>query len=169
LWRCGAVLLWQWLGGRYNAALSWRRRLREPSVAASGDSTMFTAITSGIAVVVEPSFLPADSDPAESRYVWAYRVTISNEGPVTVQLLSRRWLITDGNGITREVVGRGVVGQQPTILPGGVFEYTSGCPLTTASGIMVGTYRMVAENGDTFEVAIPAFSLDVPDAGRVLN
>jgi ApaG protein len=118
---------------------------------------------------VEPSYLPHDSDPQEGRFVWAYRVVIANHGTVGVQLLARHWLITDGNGVRREVSGRGVIGQQPTIPPGGTFEYTSGCPLSTESGIMVGTYRMVSESGEVFDVAIPAFSLDMPDRARVLN
>ncbi len=130
---------------------------------------MFHAVTRDIVVTVEPTYLPNDSDPDENRFVWAYHVTIANRGGVGVQLLSREWLITDAHGLRREVSGRGVVGQQPTIPPGGSFEYTSGCPLTTPSGFMVGTYRMVSETGDVFDVDIPAFSLDTPDADRVLN
>jgi ApaG protein len=130
---------------------------------------MFSAVTRGIGVTVEPSYLPQDSDPDEGRFVWAYHVVIRNDGDVGVQLLARRWQITDGNGVRREVSGPGVVGHQPMIPPGGAFEYTSGCPLETASGIMVGSYRMVSESGEVFDVAIPAFSLDRPDAERVLN
>ncbi|HUG62426.1 MAG TPA: Co2+/Mg2+ efflux protein ApaG [Methylomirabilota bacterium] len=130
---------------------------------------MFNAVTNDIAVTVEPAYLPHESDPGESRFVWAYTVQIHNNSRVGVQLLARRWSITDGNGVRREVSGPGVVGQQPTIPPGGSFEYTSGCPLTTGSGIMVGSYRMVTEFGDLIDVAIPAFSLDLPDVARVLN
>ena len=130
---------------------------------------MFTAVTRGILVSVEPSYLEGDSDPERNRYVWAYRVVVRNGGETGVQLLSRRWSITDGLGQCREVEGRGVVGVQPTLRPGESFEYTSGCPLATPSGFMVGTYRMVSEDGELFDVAIPAFSLDLPDAGRVLN
>jgi ApaG protein len=130
---------------------------------------MFSAITNDIQVTVRPAYMPQDSDPDDGRYVWSYHVTISNRGDTGVQLVARHWLITDGNGVRHEVSGRGVVGQQPMIPPGGSFEYTSGCPLQTESGIMVGTYRMVSDRGDVFEVAIPAFSLDVPDAGRILN
>lgn len=130
---------------------------------------MFSATTNAIEVRVEPEYLPQESDPDENRFVWAYRVTIRNGGRLGVQLLARRWLITDANGLRREVSGRGVVGQQPTIPPGGSFEYTSGCPLTTRSGIMAGSYRMVSETGDVFDVEIPAFSLDMPDGRRVLN
>jgi ApaG protein len=130
---------------------------------------MFNAVTRGIAVSVEPSYLPQDSDPDEGRFVWAYHVTIRNDGDVGVQLLARRWLITDGNGVRREVSGPGVVGRQPMIPPGGQFEYTSGCPLTTGNGVMVGSYRMVSETGEVFDVAIPAFSLDLPGGSRTLN
>ena len=130
---------------------------------------MFNAVTNDISVSVEPTYLPHDSDPEEKRFVWAYHVQIRNGGRIGVQLLARHWLITDASGALREVTGRGVIGQQPTIPPGGVFEYTSGCPLTTESGFMVGSYRMVTENGELFDVAIPAFSLDLPDVARVLN
>ncbi|WP_181699939.1 Co2+/Mg2+ efflux protein ApaG [Chthonobacter albigriseus] len=130
---------------------------------------MFRAVTRDIAVSVTPAYLPQESNPDGAHYVWSYHVLIENGGPITVQLLSRRWLITDGHGIRREVAGRGVVGLQPTIRPGGRFEYTSGCPLSTPTGIMVGTYRMVTELGELFDVEIPAFSLDMPDVERVLN
>jgi ApaG protein len=130
---------------------------------------MFTATTRGIVVRVEPSYLPQESAPEDGRWVWAYHVTIENGGPLAVQLLSRRWLITDGRGVRREVNGLGVIGQQPMIPAGGSFDYASGCPLTTPGGFMEGQYRMVDEHGESFDVAIPAFSLDVPDGSRVLN
>lgn len=130
---------------------------------------MFSAVTRDIAITVKPSYLPGDSDPEEGRFVWAYRVEIENRGRLAVQLLSRRWLITDAAGLVREVVGPGVVGLQPVIGPGERFDYTSGCPLATPSGIMVGHYVMITELGETFEAEIPAFSLDLPDATRVLN
>jgi ApaG protein len=130
---------------------------------------MFAEVSRGIAVRVEPTYLAHESDPDEGRYVWAYRVQIENQGDRTVQLISRRWLITDSNGVQREVAGRGVVGLQPTIPPGETFEYTSGCPLTTPSGIMVGSYSMVDEYGANLEIRIPAFSLDSPNHRRVLN
>lgn len=130
---------------------------------------MFNSVTRNIAVSVEPSYQPHESDPDDDRYVWAYRVTIRNGGAEGVQLLARHWLITDGNGLQREVNGRGVVGQQPTIPPGGSFEYTSGCPLTTGHGIMVGSYKMISESGEMFDVAIPAFSLDLPDSAPILH
>jgi ApaG protein len=106
--------------------------------------------------------LADQSDPAQSRFVWAYTIHIRNDGPVTVQLLNRHWHITDAAGRARDVRGPGVIGEQPILAPGEEFEYTSGVPLTTASGIMEGEYEMVLESGAKFEVLIPAFSLDSP-------
>ena len=130
---------------------------------------MFTAVSHEIVVSVEPSYLPGESEPDEHRYVWSYRVVIANHGRRAVQLMTRAWEITDANGLRRHVAGPGVVGQQPIIEPGEAFEYTSGCPLSTPSGIMAGSYRMVDDQGVTLDVAIPAFSLDVPDPKRLLN
>lgn len=130
---------------------------------------MFSAVTGFIIVTVEPSFLASESDPDERRYVWSYRVVIENRGDRAVQLMSRRWIITDANGVVRTVSGSGVVGQQPMIEPGEAFEYTSGCPLSTPSGIMAGTYQMIDDRGAPLEVVIPAFSLDMPGVGRVIN
>jgi ApaG protein len=101
--------------------------------------------------------------------VWAYRVTIENHSTRSVKLLSRYWHITDGKGRVEEVRGAGVVGEQPELGPGDSYQYTSGCPLSTPSGIMVGTYTMRDEKGEVFEVDIPAFSLDIPDDTRVVN
>jgi ApaG protein len=114
-------------------------------------------------------FLPDQSDPEEERFFWAYTIEIVNLGHRTVQLMSRHWRITDAHGRLEEVRGPGVVGEQPILAPGGSFRYTSGCPLATSSGIMVGSYRFVDEAGRSFEAAIPAFSLDSPNAARVLN
>jgi ApaG protein len=130
---------------------------------------MYKAITRGIAVSVEPSFLDDQSKPQEHYYMWAYRVRIENLSTETVQLRTRYWRITDAGGRVQEVRGDGVVGEQPVLPPGEVFEYTSGCPLPTPSGIMVGSYRMVAESGEAFDVAIPAFSLDSPHEAVRLN
>jgi len=130
---------------------------------------MFSAVSHDIVVHVEPSYLPEESDPDEHRYVWSYRVVISNHGPRAVQLMSRAWDIVDGAGLHRSVTGPGVVGQQPIIEPGEAFEYSSGCPLSTPSGIMSGTYHMVDDSGRALEVTIPAFSLDMPEAVRTLN
>jgi len=130
---------------------------------------MYMAVSHKIKVTVRPKFLAEQSEPEESRYFWSYTIEIANDGDRTVQLTHRHWKITDANGRREEVQGPGVVGEQPTLKPGDAFSYTSGCPLQTPSGIMVGTYRMVDESGAAFEVAIPAFSLDSPYAKRVLN
>lgn len=130
---------------------------------------MYAAVTKNIKVTVEPAYSPERSDPDEPRYFWIYSIEISNQGERTVQLTHRHWRITDADGRLEEVRGPGVVGEQPTLEPGQSFRYASGCPLRTPSGIMVGTYRMVAQDGEVFEVAIPAFSLDSPQAPRVLN
>jgi ApaG protein len=130
---------------------------------------MYRAITRNIEVNVEPFYLADRSDPDENRYVWAYRVTIDNQSDEFVKLLSRYWHITDGAGRVEEVRGPGVVGEQPELNPGDSYQYTSGCPLSTPSGIMVGTYRMRNASGEEFEIDIPAFSLDIPDKARTVN
>jgi ApaG protein len=130
---------------------------------------MYEAVTHGIRVRVVPQYLEEESSPDESRYVWAYTIDIANEGHETVQLTTRYWRITDASGRTEEVRGPGVVGQTPVLEPGQSFRYTSGCPLTTPSGIMVGSYQMTTEDGGRIDVAIPAFSLDSPHARRSLN
>jgi len=125
--------------------------------------------TRGIRVSVRSFYLEDQSQPEEGRYVWAYRVKIENHGRQPVQLMRRTWQITDANGRTQHVHGAGVVGEQPLLEPGESFEYTSGTPLDTASGFMVGAYHMVVpSSGENFDVAIPAFSLDSPHQnGRV--
>jgi len=130
---------------------------------------MYRAVTRGIEVSVEPFYLEEQSNPDENRYVWGYRITIANNSTETVQLRSRYWQITDANGHVEEVRGAGVVGEQPTLEPGDSFQYSSGCPLTTTSGVMVGRYQMQGNGGSMFEVDIPAFSLDMPDLRRTLN
>lgn len=129
----------------------------------------YEAETDGVVVRVRPSYLAGQSDPEGGRWVWAYQVEIVNLTPGPVQLVARRWTITDGLGHVEEVRGKGVVGEQPTIQPGAAYSYASGCPLGTASGAMVGAYSMVDDRGRMFEVAIPAFSLDVPGERRTLN
>lgn len=129
----------------------------------------YTAETEGVVVRVRPSYLAGQSDPAEGRWVWAYQIEIVNLSGGPVQLVARRWTITDALGRVEEVRGPGVVGEQPVIDPGDSYAYASGCPLTTPSGSMVGAYFMQDAEGRMFEAAIPAFSLDVPDARRVLN
>lgn len=130
---------------------------------------MYERITRGIRISVEPNYLEAQSDPEDRRFVWAYTVRIDNNSGETVQLRNRYWRITDATGATEEVWGEGVVGQQPVIRPGEGFEYTSGAPLGTPSGLMVGRYEMEAASGETFEVDIPAFSLDSPHEFRQIH
>lgn len=124
----------------------------------------YAATTRGITVRVAPSYLPEQSDPQAGRWVWAYHIRIENGGDEPVQLISRHWIITDAQGRTQEVRGLGVVGEQPVIQPGASFDYVSGCPLTTPSGMMRGSYQMTLGSGWPFEVEIPAFSLDSPEA-----
>jgi ApaG protein len=130
---------------------------------------MYSSTTRQITVTVKPIFLPDQSSPADNHFVWAYRVRIENNGRQTVQLKRRCWRITDGFGRLQEVRGAGVVGEQPVLKPGDTFEYTSGTPLPTPSGIMVGTYEMESDSGEQFEIDIPAFSLDSPHETVRLN
>ena len=132
-------------------------------------SPAYVAVTRGIRVSVLPQYLESESDPDEGRYVWAYTIDIENAGEETVRLRSRVWKITDESGRVEEVRGPGVVGETPTLKRGEQFRYTSGCRLTTPSGIMVGSYQMTTEDGEMFDIAIPAFSLDSPEAKRVVN
>jgi ApaG protein len=123
----------------------------------------YSLTTRDIRVTVRCFFLADQSRPEEGKFMWAYRVRIENRGREPVQLLRRTWSITDASGRTQTVKGAGVIGQQPVLEPGESFEYTSGTPLETASGFMVGKYHMVATgSGEAFDVAIPAFSLDSP-------
>ena len=130
---------------------------------------MYQSTTRSIAVTVQPIYLEDQSEPEDNRYIWAYHVRIDNQGGETVQLLSRHWQITDSLGSVKELRGEGVVGEQPVLEPGETFEYTSGTPLPTPSGIMLGAYEMETTAGERFEIAIPAFSLDIPDATRSVN
>ena len=130
---------------------------------------MYSAVTREIRVQVEPIYLAEQSEPDNGQFVWAYRVQIGNEGAESVQLLTRYWHITDGIGRVQEVRGAGVVGEQPVLKPGDTYEYTSGTPLPTPSGIMKGTYQMKTPAGEKFDIEIPAFSLDCPYETRRLN
>ena len=130
----------------------------------------YSARTRGIEVTVRAVFLEDQSDPDEGSWVWAYQVRIANHGPETVKLMRRTWRITDARGRMQVVQGDGVVGEQPVLEPGEAFEYTSGTPLETPSGIMAGAYHMVATvSGETFDAEIPAFSLDSPTPGRQVH
>lgn len=126
---------------------------------------MFEAETHKVVVRVRPRFLDGQSDPESRRFLWSYTIEIQNRSEETVQLISRKWRITDDTGLTQEVAGPGVVGEQPVLKPGMAFEYTSGAPLSTPCGVMVGWYQMVRlSDNHPFEVAIPAFPLDSPYA-----
>jgi ApaG protein len=133
------------------------------------DRTGYLAVTRGIAVNVEPVYLEARSSPDNSQYFWAYRVTLANQGQETVQLLNRHWMITNARGEFTEVKGPGVVGEQPVLRPGQSFEYTSGAPLDTPSGMMGGSYEMESESGERFHIEIPTFSLDLPGRRSMVN
>ena len=115
-----------------------------------------------IEVAVKTTYVHAQSAPENNRYVFAYTITITNSGSIPAKLLTRHWLITDGNEKTQEVRGDGVVGEQPYLIPGMSFEYTSGTILETPVGVMRGTYQMVADDGTRFDAEIPAFTLSVP-------
>ncbi len=120
------------------------------------------AVTRGIRVAVEASYVAERSNPSESEWFFAYTIRITNEGSDTAQLLSRHWIITDANGRVEEVRGPGVVGRQPVLGPGQSFEYTSACPLKTSFGVMQGTYQMVTPSGEHFDVEIAPFALSEP-------
>jgi ApaG protein len=130
---------------------------------------MYRSVTRRIEVKVVPRFLPDRSSPDNSYFFWAYTITLTNLGNETVQLKTRHWRITDAHGRLQEVRGAGVVGEEPVLRPGENFEYTSGVPLPTPSGFMMGTYGMVTETGEPFDIAIPAFSLDAPQQERTIN
>jgi ApaG protein len=135
----------------------------------SSPQAIYRATTRSIEVKVTPQFLDERSSPADNYYFWAYTIEIVNRGAETVQLVSRYWRITDAFGRVQEVRGPGVVGEQPVLAPGQSFRYTSGVPLPTASGFMVGTYNLVSTAGGRFDIEIPAFSLDSPTVERTIN
>lgn len=128
---------------------------------------MSDTVTRGIRIIVRPRFVPEQSDPANSQYLFAYHITIRNEGEQAVQLLSRHWIITNGEGASEDVRGPGVVGYQPVLAPNEEFQYTSGCPLTTPVGTMHGEFNMiVVDSRENFDALIQPFRLAVP---TVLN
>lgn len=118
--------------------------------------------TRGVTVRVAVSYLADQSRPEAGQWFWAYHVRIENDGDVPVQLISRHWQISDGNGRVHEVQGDGVVGEQPMIAPGQSYDYVSGCPLNTENGMMQGSYLMVTEDGGSFDAIIPRFALAIP-------
>lgn len=123
---------------------------------------MSDTVTRGVRIRVQPQYVAEQSEPAASQYLFAYHITIRNEGEQTVQLLTRHWIITDGEGRVQEVRGPGVVGYQPLLRPGEEFQYTSGCPLTTPVGTMHGEFGMITESGEKFDAQIQPFRLAVP-------
>jgi len=129
----------------------------------------FEQTTDGVHVAVTPVYLPAQSEPEEGRYVWAYHVEIENRGTQPVQLLTRRWRIADASGQMYDVIGDGVVGDQPVLAPGESYDYSSGTPLATPSGFMTGVFQMIDADGRRFAVRVPAFSLDGPDARGMVH
>jgi ApaG protein len=129
----------------------------------------YRAVTRQIEVKANPRFLPERSSPENGYFFWAYTITLTNLGVETVQLKTRHWRITDALGRLQEVRGAGVVGEEPVLRPGENFQYTSGVPLPTSSGFMCGTYGMVTATGETFDIDIPAFSLDTPQRERTIN
>lgn len=130
---------------------------------------MYTKTTKNITVSVEPIYLEEESSPQNNRYFWAYHIVIQNDGSESVQLHKRFWRITDAAGLTHEVSGEGVVGEQPVVAPGKSYTYTSGAPLNTPGGMMVGQYTMKDEEGKIFTVEIPAFSLDSPYQNAMMH
>ena len=125
-------------------------------------SSTSEAVTNNVRVEVESQYAADQSQPFQNHWFFYYTVRICNEGEDTVQLLSRHWIITDATGHTEEVRGPGVVGEQPVLAPGESFQYTSGSSLKTSTGMMRGTYQMVTEDGDHFDVEIAPFALHEP-------
>lgn len=131
---------------------------------------MYIKTTRKVKVTAQPAYLPHQSEPAGNHYVWSYTIRLENMGGEAVQLLSRYWQITDAFGMRQEVRGEGVVGEQPKLEAGASYQYTSGASLNTPSGMMVGSYRMVAlKTGEQFDIDIPAFSLDSPFERKVAH
>jgi ApaG protein len=144
-----------------------RKPQRRPRPAAKPPT--YVAETDGVTVRVRPGFLADETSRPGGRFVWSYTVEIENRSAREFQLISRRWVITDGLNRTETVRGHGVAGEQPSLKPGEAYRYASACPLETSSGLMGGAYQMLSAEGELFEVAIPTFSLDLPRAERALN
>jgi ApaG protein len=142
---------------------------RGAEIGSGSDLKMYRAVTRNIEVVVKPRFVADRSSVDNNYFFWAYTIVITNDSDKTVQLKTRHWRITDASGRCQEVRGAGVVGEEPVLKVGETFEYTSGVPLQTPSGFMVGTYGMVTADGEHFDIEIPAFSLDAGEGKRTLN
>ena len=136
---------------------------------AISDDGRYMALTRDIRVLVDPAYLEDRSDPEAHQFVWSYTIEIRNEGSQIVQLKERYWKIIDANGRVQEVRGVGVVGEQPLLEPGDEYTYTSGCPLPTPSGVMLGAYEMSKETGERFDISVPVFSLDSPGMSNALH
>ena len=130
---------------------------------------MYKATTHGITVTAMPVYIDERSEPEKDQHFWAYRICIRNDSNQSVKLISRYWHISDSKGRWEEVRGEGVVGEQPELAQGEEYTYTSGCPLQSSSGMMVGSYQMKCANGKMLEIDIPAFPLDLPDHNPVVN
>lgn len=130
---------------------------------------MYTKTTHGIKITAAPEYLGKDSAPEDSKFLWLYTITIENFNKTPVQVIRRKWFITDEQGTSLTIEGEGVIGEQPIIKPGEGFKYFSGIPLSTPSGMMLGTYYLVNDTGEGFEVDIPPFSLDSPHNNKLLN
>jgi ApaG protein len=126
----------------------------------------YSARTRDLIVRVSVSFLSEQSEPASGRWFWAYHIRLENEGEQDMQLLTRRWIITDGRGARHLVEGEGVVGEQPMLMPGQSYDYVSGCPLDTPTGSMEGSYQMISADGAIFDATIPRFALVGPEVAR---
>ena len=132
-------------------------------------SDIYQGNTQGVVVAVSPEYLVDQSAPDDGRYVWAYHVRIENHSTQAVQLLYRHWHIADAAGGIQDVVGDGVVGEQPVLMPGESYTYSSGTPLSTATGFMSGRFHMIGADGGRFDADVPAFSLDGPERPRALH
>jgi ApaG protein len=157
------------VGGEAKRGVRLRNPLQDHCVNDAGICAMYRTVTRNIEVLVTPRFVADRSSPDNNYFFWAYTIAITNHGDDTVQLKTRHWRITDANGRRQEVRGAGVVGEEPVLKAGESFEYTSGVPLQTPSGFMVGTYGMVGAGGEHFDIEIPAFSLDSSESKRTLN
>ncbi len=126
----------------------------------------YAETTSGMTVRVAVSFLPEQSSPERGRWFWAYHIRVENHGDMAARLMTRHWSISDGRGASHVVDGDGVIGEQPVIVSGGSYDYVSGCPLATPTGTMQGSFGMIAEDGSSFDIAIPRFPLHAPVTAR---
>ncbi len=122
----------------------------------------YAETTRSLTVRVVVNFLPEQSEPQKNRWFWAYHIRIENAGEMPVQLISRRWEITDARGALNLVEGEGVIGEQPVIKPGTSYDYVSGCPLPTPSGEMIGWFQMMGADGSHFDISVPRFALNAP-------